>query len=99
MRLIDADAYAAKMKDGQSACREWVEEAKAEGDEAQTERARQAYVTFTEAKLTLDAMPTIDAIPVDYIKWRIANADREGFKDAAGAFRFVLWGWEETKDM
>lgn len=47
----------------------------------------------------LDSAPTVDAIPVDYIKWRIANADREGFKDAAGAFRFVLWGWEETKDM
>ena len=64
MRLVDADAYKAEMKQRQDACAEWRDDAKADGNEELYARAEQALATFVEAKLTLDKMPTIDAVPV-----------------------------------
>ena len=69
MRLIDADAYKAEMKTRQDACAEWLDEAKADGNEEQYVRAEQALATFIEAKLTLDKMPTIEAEPIKHGKW------------------------------
>ena len=54
MRLIDADAYSAEMKDRQDAAYKWKEEAISEGDEVKQARAEGAYTAFTEAKLTMD---------------------------------------------
>lgn len=64
MRLIDADAYRAEMKIRQDACAEWRDEAKACCDTELYVRADGALATFVEAKMTLDKMPTIDAVPV-----------------------------------
>ena len=64
MRLIDADAYAAEMKTRQDACKEIYEAAREDGNEEVYDRMNCAYGVFVEAKLTLDAMPTIDAVPV-----------------------------------
>lgn len=54
MRLIDADAYSAEMKDRQDAAWKWRNEAIAEEDEVKLARAEGAYTAFTEAKLTMD---------------------------------------------
>ena len=61
MRLIDADAYSAEMKQRQEACKEWL------SGLADSELQNQAIGTlnaFVEAKLTIDSMPTVDAVPV-----------------------------------
>ena len=63
-RLIDADAYAAEMKTRQDACRELIYAAEAECNEEMYDRNSAKFGVFVEAKLTLDAMPTIDAVPV-----------------------------------
>ena len=54
MRLVDADAYSAEMKDRQAAAWKWRNEAIAEEDEVKLARAEGAYAAFTEAKLTMD---------------------------------------------
>lgn len=54
MRLIDADAYSAEMKDRQEAAWKWRNEAIAEEDEVKLARAEGAYTAFTESKLTMD---------------------------------------------
>ena len=54
MRLIDADAYSAEMKERQEAAWKWRNEAIAEEDEVKLARAEGAYTAFTEAKLTMD---------------------------------------------
>lgn len=54
MRLIDADAYSAEMKDRQDAAWKWRNEAIAEEDEVKLARAEGAFTAFTEAKLTMD---------------------------------------------
>ena len=64
MRLIDADAYSAEMKDRQNAAFAWVREAAGSGNEILEACARQALATFSEAYLTLEKMPTVDAVPV-----------------------------------
>lgn len=69
MRLIDADAYKAEMKQRQDACAEWRDEAKACCDTELFVRADGALSAFIEAKLTLDKMPTIDAVPVVHGRW------------------------------
>lgn len=68
MRLIDADAYSAEMKQRQEACKEWffmVEDRELEN------RAIGMLDAFIEAKLTLDSMPTVDAVPVVHGRWEI----------------------------
>lgn len=54
MRLIDADAYSAEMKDRQEAAWKWRNEAIAEEDELKLARAEGAFTAFTEAKLTME---------------------------------------------
>lgn len=40
---------------------------------------------------------TIDAIPVEWLEWRIMNAKYNGIKEAADAFEFVLKCWKEQE--
>lgn len=54
MRVVDADAYSAEMKDRQEAAWKWRNEAIAEEDELKLARAEGAFTAFTEAKLTMD---------------------------------------------
>ena len=54
MRLIDADAYSAEMKDRQEAAWKWRNEAIAEEDELKLARAEGAFTALTEAKLTME---------------------------------------------
>lgn len=54
MRLADADAYSAEMKERQEAAWKWRNEAIAEEDELKLARAEGAFTAFTEAKLTMD---------------------------------------------
>ena len=70
MRLIDADAYAMEMKTRQDACRELIYAAEAECNEEMYDRNSAKFGIFVEAKLTLDAMPTIDAVPVVHGEWK-----------------------------
>jgi hypothetical protein len=61
MRLIDADAFSAVMKQRQDAVKEWLSKGK---DDETCARAESAYVMLCEVKLFLDQMPTIDAVEV-----------------------------------
>lgn len=72
VRLIDADVYAAEMRKKQDSCRVWKDGLE-EGTELYA-RAEQAFDTFVEAALTLKSQPTIDAIPVEWLKTQINEA-------------------------
>ena len=63
-RLIDANAYAAEMKTRQDACKEIMDAAKEDENWEVYDRMGAMFSIFVEAKLTLDAMPTVDAVPV-----------------------------------
>lgn len=63
-RYIDADAYAAEMKTRQDACLELMNAAREMDNEEMYGQKSVAFSVFVEAKLTLDAMPTVDAVPV-----------------------------------
>ena len=63
-RLIDADAYAAEMKTRQDACLELMNAAREMDNEEMYGQKSAAFSVFVEAKLTLDAMPTVDAVPI-----------------------------------
>lgn len=72
-RLIDADAYSAEMKKRQDACEKLMHDAERWNDVELMRRADSAFSVFSEAKLTLDKMPTVDAVPVVHGKWIIEN--------------------------
>lgn len=63
-RYIDADAYAAEMKTRQDACLELMNATREMDNEEMYGQKSVAFSVFVEAKLTLDAMPTVDAVPV-----------------------------------
>ena len=63
MRLIDADAYADEMRKRQNECKKLIEEAR-KNKSSDVEYWNGIYATFVEAKLTLDSIPTVDAVPV-----------------------------------
>ena len=83
MRLIDADAFASEMKERQDSCEKWMDEA--EDDEVYF-RAIGAFGALSETKLTLDKMPTIDAVEIvrckDCIYWQ-----KEQIKLSGGSYR------------
>ena len=55
-------------------------------------------VTMREDCLTdIDNAPTVNAIPVEWLDWRIMNAKYNGIKEAADAFEFVLKCWKEQE--
>jgi hypothetical protein len=63
-RLIDANAYSAEMKTRQDALKELMDDADALDNWEMYDGLSRAFSVFVEAKLTLDAMPTVDAVQV-----------------------------------
>ena len=61
MRLVDAEAFATEMKRRQDVAGKWLREAK---DHETATRADAVLSFIYEIKLTLDKMPTVDAVPV-----------------------------------
>lgn len=68
-RYIDADAYAAEMKTRQDACKGTMDAAKEDDNWELYANMSAKFSIFVEAKLTLDAMPTVDAVPVVHGEW------------------------------
>lgn len=61
MRLIDADAYAAEMKERQDACMAAMEAETYEGEQFSVRQHWEGvFAAFVEAKLALDDMPTVE---------------------------------------
>lgn len=56
-----------------------------------------SMITASVPLAIIKGAPTIDAIPVDYLKWRIMNAKNNGIVEAADAFEFVLKCWKEQE--
>ena len=84
MRLIDADAYADKMREKQKECKELINEA---GDNLSDRNYwKGIFLTFVEAKLTLDNTPTVDAVPVVRCK------DCKHYKDGRCFFTMRRYG-------
>lgn len=57
--------------------------------------ARQEY-TLQDICVMIDEVDVIDAIPVDFIKYRMYFAQENGFNEAYEAFAFVLRAWKTT---
>ena len=78
-RYIDADLYAAEMKTRQDALKELMDDAEALDNWEMYDGLSRAFSVFAEAKLTLDAMPTVDAVPVEQIESFIDWLERNGY--------------------
>lgn len=87
LRLIDADALKEQVEShvvSMSVCLSMDE--------------HYGKVTMREDCLTdIDNAPTVDAIPVEWLEWRVMNAKYNGIKEAADAFDFVLNCWKEQE--
>ena len=87
MRLVDADALKEQVEShvvSMSVCLSMDE--------------HYGKVTMREDCLKdIDNAPTVDAIPVEWLDWRIMNAKYNGIKEAADAFEFVLKCWKEQE--
>lgn len=85
MRLIDADTYADKMKIRQDACLRMMERFKSVGSKTpkytDADVWDRAFGVFCESKLTLDKIPTVDAVPV--VRCR----------DCKYYYKYLLGGW------
>lgn len=86
MRMIDADALKAKL-------RERLQNYEYRPDDFGIGRC----AGMTEAMEIVDATLTIHAIQVEWMDWRIMNAKYNGIKEAADAFDFVLNCWKEQE--
>ena len=73
MRLIDADKFTQEMKNRQTAVSVSVEHPITDRYFTDKEHWEGVLLAFVEAKLTMDNMPTVDAVPVirckDCINW------------------------------
>ena len=47
----------------------------------------------------IDAAPTVPAIPVEWLEWRIAHAEREGFGAVVSMMRTVRDWWNDQQDV
>lgn len=47
----------------------------------------------------INAAPTIPAIPVEWLEWRIAHAEREGFGATVSMLRTVRDWWNDQRDV
>lgn len=94
MRLIDADAYAAEMREKQDECKAW-KDGLAEGTELYA-RAEQSFVTFAEAALTLKSQPTIDAIPVEWLR-KVRKDDKLTLDDVETIDLLLAW-WQQEQE-
>ena len=68
-RYIDANAYAAEMKTRQDALKELIDDAVALDNWEMYDGLSREFSVFIEAKMTLGAMPTVDAVPVVHGEW------------------------------
>ena len=91
MRMIDADAYKAEMKKRQEACVQW-RDATSKDDEMYI-RAEQSLATFIEAALTLEKMPTIEAMPIAWLKEK-----RKACAGEDNPYWHVLIEWQNEKE-
>ena len=66
VRLIDANAYAAEMKERQDALKEMIDAAVKDDNWELYDKLSRSFGVFVEAKLTLDNMPTVDAVPREW---------------------------------
>ena len=67
MRLIDADALTASLKESADRCRDWIQECFNIKDDVTQRVAEQALLTFSECYLRIEKMPTVESqrwIPV-----------------------------------
>lgn len=92
MRLIDADALYADLKESAKLAREWKEETQ---DEEIKIRAEQAFGTFCECALRVKNAPTIEANQVQHSQW--SDTDIMNMKQCANCgeilrMRFDLKG-------
>ena len=69
MDLIDRAAFVKEMKMRQNAVEAAIENANVETYYTDKEHWEGVLGTFAEVKLTLDNMPTIEAVPVVHGKW------------------------------
>lgn len=95
-RLIDVDAFSALMKQRQDAVKEWMGKSK---DEKTCARAESAYVMLAEVKLTLDQMPTIDAVEVVHGSWEKAKPHgvvvySNAYAECSSCHSVIFLGWE-----
>ena len=60
MRMIDADALKASLKESADRCREWIQDCTDQKDDAMQRIAEQSLLTFNECALRIDQMPTIE---------------------------------------
>lgn len=86
MRLIDANALFAVVKGHH----DLYNGATNPADKARRDECLQVMCDINDA-------PTIDAIHVEWLEWRIMNAKYNGIKEAADAFEFVLKCWKEQE--
>ena len=98
-RYIDADAYAAEMKQRQDALKEEMDHAEAMENWEMYYGMSRAFSVFVEAKLTLDAMPTVDAVPVVRCR-ECKNWDTEysSGRKSLGNYRCVCHEWSNEED-
>ena len=94
MRLIDADAYAAEMRERQDECEAW-KDGLAEGTELYA-CAEQSLATFAEAALTLKSQSTIDAIPVEWLRNLCAIAKME--TDDEMFIDWLIQTWQQEQE-
>lgn len=73
MRLIDADEFTQEMKKRQTAVSASVEHPITDRYFTDKEHWEGVLLAFVEAKLTMDNMPTVDAVPVKHGKWIMMN--------------------------
>lgn len=83
MRLIDADKFTQEMKNRQTAVSVSVEHPITDRYFTDKEHWEGVLLTFVEAKLTMDNMPTVDAVPVKHGRWK-GNETCDAY-DIAGA--------------
>lgn len=72
---IEREAFAAEMKKRQDAAKEWLIEANGIDDADGKARAETILSFLCEVKLTLDAIPAADVVPVRHGKWKWEFAD------------------------
>ena len=96
VRMIDANAYAAEMKERQDTLKEMIDAAVKDDNWELYDKLSRSFGVFVEAKLTLDNMPTVDAVPVtrcEQCKWCEYPAHNSTGYACKLFGRCVKWDW------
>lgn len=94
-RLIDADALADDLLYDAELCSVALDDTDIVGKDR--ERLQWEKDCKQNCVFYLTESPTIDAIPVEWLEWRVMNAKYNGIKEAEDAFDFVLNCWKEQE--